>query len=224
MHTHTWAHKHTHTHTHIHKSVNFQTYVLITFIQKKYYNRNNTKLLIHALFFLHSNIENAFPTRLPIYAQVVNMLNYWETEFNICGFPCFNQSGHISKRTVFTRCCGILPNMSDGVWMNFHMTNKNAFYSVGYVFLMIKSPCQKMVNLFYFWNELQLENESVPHFFHGVETQCHHAFVFPQMLLSFALDVNHPHHVLLLCVCTVKIRSRGEYHGCWNLTSVSFQF
>ena len=53
----------------------------------------------------------------------------------------------------------------------------------------------------------------MPNFFHGVETQCHRAFVFAQMLLSFALDVNHRHYVLLLGVCTVKIRNQGDYHG-----------
>ena len=165
------------------------------------------------LVFLHSNIENGFPTWLPIYAQVVNMLNYWETEFNICGFACLDQSGHISKRTVFTDVVAFcLICLMVFEWIFIWLIKMHLF--VGYVFLIIKSSCQKMANLFCFWNELQLENESVPNFFHGVETQCHRAFVFAQMLLSFALEVNHPHHVLLLCVCTVKIRNQGYYHGC----------
>lgn len=101
------------------------------------------------LVFLHSNIENEFPTWLPIYAQVVNMLNYWETEFNICGFACLDQSGHISKRTVFTDVVAFcLICLMVFEWI-FIWLIKMHFFSVEYVFLIIKSPCPKKWQIYF---------------------------------------------------------------------------
>lgn len=91
------------------------------------YDRNSTKLHILLIFF-YKNKGNEYLTRLPNDAQV-NIWNYWETEFSVLEVSLASgKVDTISKRAVFSRYCGILPDMSYGVWMNFHMANKNAFF------------------------------------------------------------------------------------------------